>query len=129
VNEAEIIADASAMLAALKGERFDKIDPDGLVRSSISAVNFSEVLAKLHADGLTTAQADAAVARLDLRVVAFDEAQARTAAAMRVATRQAGLSLADRACLALGLALGQPVVTADRIWASLDVGVEVILIR
>ena len=125
----EIVADASAVLAALKGEPFNKIDPTELVRCSISSVNFSEVLAKLHDDGLTNTQADAAVARLDLQVVSFDEAQAHTTAQLRIATRQAGLSLADRACLALGLALGRPVVTADRIWASLDIGVEVQLIR
>jgi|GEM_PF-2780485 len=41
----------------------------------------------------------------------------------------AGLSLGERACLALALALGRPLVTADRVWGNLDVGVEVILIR
>jgi ribonuclease VapC len=129
VNEDEIVADASAVLAALKGERFDKVDPELVVRCSISAVNFSEVLAKLHADGLTEAQADAAIARLDLQVVAFDRQQAADAAKLWPETRRFGLSLADRACLALGLALGRTVVTADRIWASLDVGVEILLIR
>jgi PIN domain nuclease of toxin-antitoxin system len=37
--------------------------------------------------------------------------------------------LADRACLALGLRLGGPVVTADRVWGKLDIGIEIILIR
>jgi PIN domain nuclease of toxin-antitoxin system len=44
-------------------------------------------------------------------------------------TRQAGLSLGDRACLALGLTRGLPVLTADRVWAQLDVGVEVVVCR
>jgi PIN domain nuclease of toxin-antitoxin system len=129
VNEGEIVADASAVLAALKNERFDKVDPERVVGASISTVNFCEVLEKLHADGLTEAQADAVVARLDLSVVGFEELHARTAALLRPLTRQAGLSLGDRACLALGQVLGIPVITADRAWATVDVGVEIVLIR
>ena len=70
-----------------------------------------------------------AVARLNLRVVAFDEPQARAAARLRSVTRHIGMSLGDRACLALGDRLGCPVVTADRVWASLDVGIEIVVIR
>jgi PIN domain nuclease of toxin-antitoxin system len=40
-----------------------------------------------------------------------------------------GLSLADRACLALAKQRGLPVLTADRIWQTLDLGVAVVLIR
>ena len=125
----EVVADASAILAALKNEPFSKITPERLVRASISAVNLSEVLTKLAADGLSQAQADAAVGALDLRVFAFDRQQARAAANLWTATRRAGLSLGDRACLALALRFGDPVVTADRAWTRVDVGVEVILIR
>ena len=59
----------------------------------------------------------------------FDEAQARAAARLWSPTRRPGLSFADRACLALGLRLGRPVATADPIWATLDVGAEIVLIR
>jgi PIN domain nuclease of toxin-antitoxin system len=129
VNEDEIVADASAILAALKNERFDNIHPQRLVRATISAVNLCEVRTKLHDDGLSEAQADAAVSVMNLRVVPFDEPQARVAAGLRRLTRPAGLSLGDRACLALGDRVGCPVVTADRIWRSLDLGVEVVVIR
>lgn len=125
----EIVADASAILAALKNERFVKVLAEHLVRASISAVNFSEVLTKLAADGLTEAQAGAAVGALDLGVFPFDRRQAGVAAGLWPVTRHASLSLGDRACLALGSTLGWPVVTADRAWARVDVGVEVILIR
>jgi PIN domain nuclease of toxin-antitoxin system len=129
VNEDDIVADASAILAALKNEPFSNVDPRRLVGAAISAVNVCEVLSKLHDDGLNEAQAHAAVSTMDLRVVAFDGPQARAAARLRSMTRHAGLSLGDRACLALGNALGCSVVTADRIWASLDVGVEIFVIR
>ena len=129
MNEEEIVADASAILAALKNEPFSNLDPRRLVGATISAVNLCEVMSKLHDDGLNDIQADAAVSAMDLRVISFDEPQARIAARLRAITRDAGLSLGDRACLALGLYLGLPVITADRAWASLDVGVEVVLIR
>jgi len=105
------------------------VDPQELVGVAISAVNLCEVLSKLHDDGLSEAQADAAVSAMDLRVVPFDELQARSAARLRAVTRHAGLSLGDRACLALGERLRCPVVTADRVWANLDIGVEVVVIR
>jgi ribonuclease VapC len=129
VNEDDIVADASAILAALKNEPFSNVDPRRFVGSTISAVNLCEVLSKLHDDGLTEAQADAAISTMDLRVVPFDGPQARIAARLRSITRHAGLSLGDRACLALGARLGYSVVTADQVWASLDVGVEIVLIR
>jgi ribonuclease VapC len=129
VNDAEIVADASAILAALKNEPFATFEPGRLLGTSISTVNFCEVLTKLHSDGLTPQQASTAAARLDLHVIAFDERMAAAAAEFWFQTRRAGLSLGDRACLALGKLLKCPVVTADRAWASLDLGVEVILIR
>jgi len=129
VNDFGIVADASAVLALLIGEPFTEFDPQRIANASISAVNLSEVLARLLELGMPESEVETAVAKLDLRVVAFDEMHARDAAHLRAATRHAGLSLGDRACLALGNRLGCPVVTGDRAWASLDVGVEVVLIR
>jgi ribonuclease VapC len=129
VNEGNVVADASAILAALKNEPFSNVDPRLLVGATVSAVNLCEVLSKLHDDGLNEEQAQAAVAVMDLRVIPFDGLQARTAARLRAMTRYAGLSLGDRACLALGDRLGYPVVTADRVWAGLQVGTEIIMIR
>ena len=104
-------------------------DPQRLANASISAVNLSEVLARLFAIGIPEGEAEIAVAKLDLRVVPFDEMHARDTARLRSVTRHAGVSLGDRACLALGNRLGCPVVTGDRAWASLDIAVEVVLIR
>ncbi|HZK88615.1 MAG TPA: type II toxin-antitoxin system VapC family toxin [Stellaceae bacterium] len=129
MNDGGLVADASAILAALKNEPFGEFDPEHLLRTSISTVNLCEVLTKLHSDGLSEEQAAAAVAKLDLRVIAFDQRLATVAAELWFRTLRMGLSLGDRACLALGRGLGCPVVTADRAWANLDVGVEVILIR
>ena len=129
MNEGDLVVDASAVIAFLVGEPFTRFDGERLGNALISTVNLSEVLARLPEIGVPERETAAAIARLNLRIVAFDESQARAAARLRPVTRQAGLSLGDRACLALGNARGCPVVTADRSWASLDIGVEVILIR
>jgi len=125
----DIVADASAIIALLMGEPFDRFDPATLNGASISAVNLTEILTRLKDLAIPDDRIDAAIAELNLRVISFDEAQARAAARLRTATRQIGLSLGDRACLALGEKLKRPVVTADRAWTNIDVGVEVILIR
>src|SRR5205085_717469 len=129
VNDSATIADASAILALLKQEPIGAFDLGRLFRATISAVNLSEVLEKLCSGGLSETEADEAVAALNLRVADFDEQQARLAAYLRPRTRRAGLSLGDRACLALGLHLGYPVITADRAWARTNIGVEIVLIR
>ena len=129
MSEPGLVADASAILAILMGEPFTRLDPTRLNGASISAVNLAEVLTRLQDLTVPENTAAAAIAELDLRVVAFDEPFARRTAGLRAATRSAGLSLGDRACLALGEASQCPVVTADRAWANVDVAVEIILIR
>lgn len=92
-------------------------------------MNFSEVLAKVISGGLTPAEADEATSALQFRVLPFDEDQALGAALLWKATRPAGLSLGDRACLALALSLKAPAVTADRAWSKLEIGAEIAVIR
>jgi ribonuclease VapC len=128
-DDGPVVADASAILALLKREPFAVFDPERLFRATISAVNLSEVHERLYSGGLDESRTDEAVAELNLRIVDFDAAQARLAARLRRSTRAAGLSLGDRACLALAKTLGCTAVTADRAWASLDTGVKVVLIR
>lgn len=128
-DSGDIVVDASTIIALLVGEPFTRFDVERVDNALISAVNLSEVLTRLPELSVPQDESVAAVARLNLRVVAFDEAQAHNAAQLRPLTRHAGLSLGDRACLALGRMLHRPVVTADRAWAGLALGVEIILIR
>jgi ribonuclease VapC len=64
---------------------------------------------------------------VEIEEFSFDDAE--TVAELWHPTRRAGLSLADRACLALGRRLGILAHTADRGWRKVDVGVAVVLIR
>jgi ribonuclease VapC len=95
----------------------------------MSAVNLAEVLSRLIRDSLSL---DDVLQELDasgLEVAPFDARQARLAAELLPKTQRAGLSLGDRACLALAIDRGLPVLTADGAWANLGLPVEVILIR
>lgn len=106
----------------------DKIVPR-LSGAAIGAVNLAEVVAKLQERGVPDAEIDRDIADLDLPVCPFDEAQAMAAGKLRGRTRSLGLSLGDRACLALAIARGLPAVTTDRGWSALDIGAEVIVAR
>ena len=130
-----IVLDSSAFLAYLLSEPGAELVKQSLVGSAaMSAVNFAETLSKLSDLGQDV---DEAVRRLAQRgltgaallVFPLDERQALEIARLRRETRALGLSLSDRACLALGRVLGLPVGTADRLWQSLELSVEVRAIR
>jgi PIN domain nuclease of toxin-antitoxin system len=123
------VFDASALLALLNGEPGASRVQARLPQAVIGAVNLSEVLAKLIDAGMPENAAAASVAALGLRIIDFDESLARSAAALRPATRKLGLSFGDRACLAVAHRLGCPALTADRAWNRLQLGVQVVVIR
>jgi len=123
------VFDSSAALAILLDEPRRAEFDDHLDSAAISAVNLAEVATKLIDRGVTPVAMQGALGRLGFDVVALDGELAIQAALLRNATRRFGLSLGDRACLALARHLKLPVVTADRAWQDLDVGVEVLLIR
>jgi ribonuclease VapC len=125
----EHVLDASALLAVMLDERGGEQVVERLAGAVIGAVNLAEVVAKLQERGVPDAEIDRDVAELDLPIIPFDEAQAMAAGKLRARTRRLGLSLGDRACLALALARGVPAVTTDRGWAALAIGAEVIVAR
>ena len=126
--EAAVI-DSSAILALLGDEPGGEAVETILAQSMISAANACEVLSKLIQRGATHAAAKMIVLTLPCEIVAVDLTSAMEAGVLHAATRAWGLSLADCCCLALARIKGLPALTADRIWAQLDVGVAVQLIR
>lgn len=95
----------------------------------ISTVNWSEVAQKCLARNLDWAAVERILIGNGLRILPFSRVDAELAAALWQMTRNWGLSLGDRSCLALALRRNCPVVTADRAWASLSLDVPVELIR
>src|ERR1051326_9025221 len=97
----KIVLDASALLAFVNGEPgADKVAAV-LGEAMISAVNFSEVAAKLTSRGVSADRALGELTEAELEVVDFDRALALSTGALVAVTRERGLSLGDRACLAL----------------------------
>ncbi|MEI9965243.1 MAG: type II toxin-antitoxin system VapC family toxin [Caulobacteraceae bacterium] len=125
----EWVMDASAVLAAFRGEPGGDVAHRALSGSMIGSVNLTEVVTRLIDSGSPPAEAEALVSDAPMTVADFDRSLALRAGALRAATRHRGLSLGDRACLALGEREGLPVLTADRAWEGLDIGVEIRLIR
>jgi PIN domain nuclease of toxin-antitoxin system len=99
-----------------------------LGHAMISAVNAAEVHTKLTEYGEETVQRGRALLDL-LHVVPFDTAQARRTGELRPNTRKAGLSLGDRACLALGMELDAEVYTCEGDWTKVDLPCTIRIIR
>lgn len=125
-----VVLDASALLAYLQRERgYEAVEPV-LENSALSAVNLSEVLQKAMAAGVSTDGLETDLEVVGVRVYAFDAEDASRSAELWASTRRLGLSLGDRACLALAKRLHAPAYTADRAWAEVKVaGVTVKTVR
>jgi PIN domain nuclease of toxin-antitoxin system len=121
--------DASALLAAMLQERGAQHVQDRLADARIGAVNLSEVVAKLQERGVPDDVVEESLAELNLIIVPFDAEQAVMAGKLRRDTRAAGLSLGDRACLALAVMLGAIAITTDSAWRNLTLPVEIELAR
>ena len=122
-----IILDASALLAWLFSEPGAEQIESELAQAGISSLNWSEVLQKAMARAVDINGLRQDLEALGLTILPFTADDAEQAA--RLWTAGSGLSLADRACLALGIQHGIPVWTADRLWIQVATGAVVHLIR
>ena len=124
-----VVLDASALLAYLQDEPGWQVIDTVLAESVMSSVNWAEVIqksvaAEVDSDGMLDQ-----LQVLGMKIEPFTIANAELAGKLWKQTRQAGLSLGDRACLSLGLCLEVPVWTCDRVWATLDLSLDVRVIR
>ncbi len=124
-----VVLDASAIIAFLRQEPGAAIVGEYLTDGMASAVNIAEVGTRLSDLDMGDAQIRRSISVLGLEIKPFDLEAAYAVAMMRAKTRNKGLSLGDRACLALANQLGVPALTADRVWAELDIDVDIQLIR
>lgn len=124
-----MVLDASALLALIFSEPGTDIVAAAVSRAFMSVVNYCEVASRLYDGGMLEQQVVATLSLAGLNVVPFEKEHALAAAALRPLTRHLGLSLGDRACLALAQRLGLPAMTGDRVWAQLDLGIAIQVIR
>ena len=110
--------DSSAIIALLNKETgADRVRPL-LAESAISTVNIAEVATKLVDWDIDVGELSALLIEGKVEIVPFTEAQARLCGGLRRSTRSRGLSLGDRACLALARERGLTAVTADAAWVG-----------
>ena len=124
-----IVLDTSALAAFLRREPGHEVVASHWAEACISAVNLSETLARMAREGIEPRALEQRLEDLGLGVIDFDRAQAVIASEIREHARSFGVGLADCCCLALALHMALPVLTADRPWLKLGVGVQVTLIR
>jgi ribonuclease VapC len=122
-----VVLDASALLALVFNEAGADEVAHHIPGSRISAVNLAEVVAKAAQRDMTIEAVNAGLRPLPIEVADFDQDAAYLTASLR--PRTFGLSLGDRACLAPGLKLGVPVLTADRKWLQAELDIKIVAIR
>lgn len=124
-----IALDASALLAYLYGEPGSQVVATNLGHSCMSTVNLCEVLSRFTRDGHDGRLVLTRLLNSPIEFVGFSEADAAESAALLAVTRALGLSLGDRACLALASVRGIPALTADPVWLELKVNLDIRVIR
>ena len=121
----DAVLDSSALLAVILEEPgAERVEPL-LPGAKVSAVNVGEVAAKLRDLGMPEGTVETVLRGLQIQVHAHDWDAALASGFLRPATRSAGLSLGDRACLALAAALGLPAAAADHSWQGVAEAVSV----
>ena len=124
-----IVLDASALLAYLFREHGHERVAAVLADSCLSTVNLSEVIGRFVRDGHDAAEVMRHLMAMPIEIVIFGSRDAALAASLVPATRRLGLSLGDRACLALAVTRNIAAITADRTWLRLNVGIAIESIR
>ena len=127
--EPALLLDTSALLALVFREPGMDVVLAALDGCAISAVNQAEVVEVAARRGTDPARAAAWAGELSIPVLPFTPPMAARAGAVLAAGRGRGLSLGDAACLGTAGTLGVPVLTADRAWAALDIGIAIRQLR
>lgn len=125
------VLDASAALAVMLREPGGAVVRAALTTAAISAVNVSEVFARLVSAGVPPDTVQRGLKDLGAHITSFDEMQARSAGELRSVTKQWGLSLGDRACIALAQRMSGVILTSDRdlVAAGSALGIDIRMIR
>lgn len=124
-----MVVDASAILALINNEKGSDLVEKMLPNALMSAVNFSEVITVASRNDLDENKVIDLLSDIIPNIIDFDYKQACIASGFDKVTKRFGLSLGDRACIALAKYKNCAVLTADKIWQKLDLDIEVKIIR
>ena len=124
-----VVFDSSVLIAILRQDPGSEVGEQSLNDALISTVNLAEVATYLARNSVPPETIDRALTAFPIEVVPFDREQGLIAGCLYPACKSLGLSLGDRACLALAKSKNLPVLTADKAWLELEINVEVKSIR
>lgn len=125
------VIDSSTLLAFIKDESFSLKEIESILpHAVISSVNICEVATVLMRLEMPINTIEELINETIGDIIPFDKELSLAAAKLWEKTKSYGLSLGDRACIALGQKLQLPIYTADKIWSELKLeNVEIKLIR
>ena len=126
---AKVVLDASALLAFINREPGAEKVTAVLGEAMISAVNLAEAVTKLALKNGSTHRVLSELTESELEVVDFDRPLAEATGLLAALTRGRGLSLGDRACLALAQRENATALTADHAWRKVSLGIDIQFIR
>jgi ribonuclease VapC len=115
-----LVVDSSVILAAILGEAGGDVVYERIDEAVISAVNVAEVYTYAAVNNFSTVSIDAFFADTHIEIAVLSHQSAVKTGLLAAITKKAGLSLGDRACLALALERNAEVLTADRPWKKLE---------
>jgi ribonuclease VapC len=126
----KVILDSSALLALIKNENGSEVVEPLLGKIVMSAINIAEVAGILVDLGMSHEECINSIEPFVDLIVPLDMQQSFEIAFLKKLTKDKGLSIGDRACIALGIQMGLPIYTADKIWQNLNLkDADIILIR
>jgi ribonuclease VapC len=123
------VLDSSAILAVFLNESGGEIVAPILDGALLSTLNLAEIHARLLNRGAHADHAWNRIMSVQCEICFFSGEQARVAAELKSVTSPFGLSLGDRACLALAIERKATVYTADKAWRDLSLGIKIEVIR
>ena len=124
-----VVLDASALIAAMYLEKGADLVKKHIDNALISTVNLTEVIENMLSRGVLVSDARKIIDELSIKTIDYTEEHTFIAAGLRKPNKHKGLSLGDRACLALAMAEKLTVLTADKAWKDIDIDIKIQLIR
>ena len=126
----KIVFDSSALIMLFAKEAGYESVRQNLKHAIISSVNIAEVYKYcIEVQNLTEEDCRNLIKLSGIKIIDFCEEQALISAKIIKQTKQYGLSLGDRGCIALAMFKNYPILTCDKIWQKVDLDVEFIMAR
>jgi ribonuclease VapC len=116
----KVVLDASALLALIQGEKGAEVIQPLLKQAVMSTINIAETLTALQRVQIIPQEALGLIIAMIETIIPFDLEQAQCVAELQPRVSHKGLSLGDRACIALGIKMHLPIYTADKAWEHLS---------